>query len=109
MGVEFPLKHGIAVLDAVVVQDRDVWLHAYVFPDSMGEYWPVNFKLFGLYAIDDVGRRYESTMASHRAMRDHEGSGDLWLWPPLDPAANRLRFVFTTPWEVAWTEIDVNV
>jgi hypothetical protein len=56
-------------------------------------------------ATDDLGHQHAAIPASCWALPEHEGFGDLWLWPPLDPRARRLRFTVSTPWEAAWTEI----
>jgi hypothetical protein len=105
VGAAVPLEHTVAVFDAVVVEGRNVWLHCYVFPDAGGEYWPVALRAFEVHATDDVGHRYRTTPATRWWRSDHEGIGDLWLWPPLDPSARTLRLTVTTPWEAAWTDI----
>lgn len=107
VGVPFPLRRAVAVLDAVVVMDHDVWLHAYLFPDTTGEYWPVSPGVMDLYATDDLGYKHYAVGASYWATPDHEGFGDRWLWPPLDPRARRLRFTLSTPWEAAWAEVEL--
>jgi hypothetical protein len=104
-GVPLPLKQAVAVLEAVVVMDDNVWLHAYLFPDTTGEYWPVSPGVMHVSATDDLGHQHAAIPASCWALPEHEGFGDLWLWPPLDPRARRLRFTVSTPWEAAWTEI----
>ena len=105
VGVTVPLAHSVGVFDAIVVQDRDVWMHVYFFPDAQGEYWPVSFRPWQVTATDDLGHQYRTVPATYWALPDHEGSGDLWLWPPLDPSASTLRLTVSTPWEAAWTEV----
>jgi hypothetical protein len=107
VGVDIPLRHGVAVLDAVVVQEGDVWLHVYMSPDATGEYWPVAFRPVHLYATDDLGHKHYAIPASYWAVPDHEGYGDRWMWPPLDPKVSSLRFTVSTPWEAAWSEVDL--
>ncbi len=98
-----------AVFDAVVVQDRDVWLHFYFFPEAVGEYWPVSFRPFTVQAADDLGQQHQAVPATHRWFPEHEGMGDMWLFPPLDPAVRLLRLTVSTPWEAAWTELALTV
>lgn len=105
VGAAVPLEHGVAVFDAVVVQDRDVRLHAYVFPDASGEYWPVALRPFRIDAVDDLGHPHRTIPARSWSRPDHEGVGDLWIWPPLEPAAHSLHLAVSTPWETAWTDL----
>ena len=105
VGAAVPLAHSVGVFDAIVVQDCDVWMHVYFFPDAQGEYWPISFRPWHVTATDDLGHQHVTVPASYWALPDHEGSGDLWLWPPLDPSASALRLTVSTPWEAAWTDV----
>jgi len=107
VGAAIPLQHAVCVFDAIVVQDRDVWMHFYFFPDAQGEYWPVSFRPMNVRATDDLGHQHHAVPASYWALPEHEGSGDLWLWPPLHPSASMLRLTVSTPWEAAWTEVSL--
>jgi hypothetical protein len=104
VGAAVALEHAVAVFDAVVILGRDVWLHLYVSPDAVGEYWPGIFRPFRIDATDDLGHQHQTVPAT-RWWYDHQGIGDLWLWPPLEPAARALRLTVSTPWEAAWIEI----
>lgn len=104
VGVSFPLRRGVAMLDCIVERAGDVWIHAYVFPAHTGEYWPVSFPLFRIEALDDLGHHHDAIPATAWVEADHERYGDLWLWPPLAPQANRLHFTFSTPWEAVWAD-----
>ena len=101
VGSSFPLEQGVAAIDAMIVQDGNVYMRLYVFPDAVGEYWPVSVRRFDLSCTD------QGIPATHWRTREGEGLGDLWLWPPLDPAVRRLRLEITTPWEAAWTDVDI--
>lgn len=105
VGAAVPLEHGVGIFDAVVVQDRDVRFHAYVFPDTSGEYWPVAVRPFRVDAVDDLGHPHRPVPARSWSDSGHEGVGDFWLWPPLEPAVHSLRLTVDTPWETAWTEV----
>src|SRR5579875_377399 len=105
VGVAVPLEQGVVAFDAVVVQGHDVWLHVYVFPDARGEYWPIALRPFRIEAVDDLGHLHQTVPASYWSNPGHEGAGDLWLWPPLEPDACSLRLTVSTPWETAWTEV----
>jgi hypothetical protein len=105
VGATVPLAHSVGVFDAVVVQGPDVWMHFYFFPDAQGEYWPVSFRPWQVTATDDLGHQHYTVPSTYWALPDHEGAGDLWLWPPLDPSASTLRCTVSTPWEAAWTEV----
>ena len=108
VGAAVPLETAVAVFDAVVVQGSDVWMHAYVFPDAVGEHWPVSLRPFRIRASDDLGQQHCAIAATYRRSPDHEGTEDMWLWPPLDPAARQLRLTVSTPWEAAWVEIPLH-
>ncbi|MGA2529770.1 MAG: hypothetical protein ABSG36_11475 [Acidimicrobiales bacterium] len=105
VGATVPLAYSVGVFEAIVVQDRDVWMHLYFFPDTQGEYWPASIRPWRVTASDDLGHQHHTVPATYWALPDHEGSGDLWLWPPLDPSASTLRLTVSTPWEAAWTEV----
>jgi hypothetical protein len=36
-----------------------------------------------------------------------EGSREFWFWPPVPPAAKRIRVTVSTLWEAAWAELDI--
>ena len=107
VGASFPLEHAVVTLDAVIVNNGDVYLRTYNFPDGVGEYWPVNIRPFALSATDDLGLQHHAIPATYWRAHNGEGLSDWWLWPPLDPGVRRLRLEATTPWEAAWTDIDI--
>jgi len=36
-----------------------------------------------------------------------EGSWEFSFWPPVAPAARRIRVIVSTLWEAAWAELDI--
>jgi hypothetical protein len=36
-----------------------------------------------------------------------EGSQAFWFWPPVPPAAKRIRVTVSTLWEAAWAGLDI--
>ena len=45
--------------------------------------------------------------ATGRVSPGHEGSGNFWFWPPVDPGRKSLRVIVSTLWEAAWADIEL--
>jgi hypothetical protein len=105
LAVTLPLRRATAVIESIAAQDELVTIQLYGHPWIIGEYWPMIAPSFGVRATDDTG-------AEHRAMPGDgggspEGSHEFWFWPPVPPAAKRIRVTVSTLWEAAWAELDI--
>jgi hypothetical protein len=70
-----------------------------------GEYWPMIVPGFQVRVTAEGG-------AEHRGMPGNgggrpEGNRTFWFWPPVPPAAKRIRVTVSTLWEAAWAELDI--
>ena len=41
------------------------------------------------------------------AAGDPRAAVAFWFWPPVPPAAKRIRVTVSTLWEAAWAELDI--
>ena len=103
--VGLPLRRATAVIESIAAHDDLVSIELYGHPWVTGEYWPMIAPSFQVRATDDTG-------AEHRGMPGSgggspEGSCDFWFWPPVPPAAKRIRVTVSTLWEAAWAELDI--
>jgi hypothetical protein len=105
LAVGLPLRRATAVIESIAAHDDLVSIELYGHPWVTGEYWPMIAPSFQVRATDDTG-------AEHRGMAgggggSPEGSCDFWFWPPVPPAAKRIRVTVSTLWEAAWAELDI--
>jgi hypothetical protein len=56
-------------------------------------------------AVDDTGAEHEGVPGGGGG--SPEGSWEFWFWPPVSPAAKRIRVIVSTLWEAAWAEVDI--
>jgi uncharacterized membrane protein len=103
LAVGLPLRRATAVIESIAAHDDLVSIELYGHPWVTGEYWPMIAPSFQVRATDDTG-------AEHRGMPGSgggspEGSCDFWFWPPVPPAAKRIRVTVSTLWEAAWAEL----
>ena len=105
LAVGLPLRRATAVIESIAAHDDLVSIELYGHPWVTGEYWPMIAPSFQVRATDDTG-------AEHRGMPGSgggspEGSFGFWFWPPVPPAAKRIRVTVSTLWEAAWAELDI--
>ena len=105
LAVALPLRRATAVIESIAAHDDLVSIQLYGHPWVSGEYWPMIVPSFQVRATDDTG-------AEHRGMPGSgggrpEGSHTFWFWPPVPPAAKRIRVTVSTLWEAAWAELDI--
>ena len=105
LAVGLPLRRATAVIESIAAHDDLVSIELYGHPWVTGEYWPMIAPSFQVRATDDTG-------AEHRGMPGSgggspEGSFGFWFWPPVSPAAKRIRVTVSTLWEAAWAELDI--
>ncbi len=105
LAVGLPLRRATAVIESIAAHDGLVSIELYGHPWVTGEYWPMIAPSFQVRATDDTG-------AEHRGMPGSgggspEGSRGFWFWPPVPPAAKRIRVTVSTLWEAAWAELDI--
>jgi len=105
LAVRLPLRRATAVLESIAARDGLVSVELYGHPWVTGEYWPMITPCFQVRAIDDTGIEHEGVPAGGGG--SPEGSWEFWFWPPVDPAARRLRVIVSTLWEAGWAEIDI--
>ena len=60
---------------------------------------------FGVRAVDDTGAEHEGVSGSGGGAP--QASFDFCFWPPVGPAAKRIRVIVSTLWEAAWAEVDI--
>ena len=105
LAVAVPLRRATAVIESIAAHDDLVTIELYGHPWVGGEYWPMIAPSFQVRATDDTG-------AEHRGMPGDgggtpEGSQAFWFWPPVPPAAKRIRVTVSTLWEAAWAGLDI--
>jgi hypothetical protein len=105
LAVTLPLRRATAVIESIAAQDEFVTIQLYGHPWIGGEYWPMIVPCFAVRATDDTG-------AEHRGMDGigggrPEDSREFWFWPPVPPAAKRIRVRVSTLWEAAWAELEI--
>jgi hypothetical protein len=105
LAVMLPLRRATAVLESIAARGDLVSVELYGHPWVTGEYWPMIAPCFQVRAVDDAGVEHEGVPASGGG--SPEGSREFWFWPPVPPAAKRIRVVVSTLWEAAWAEVDI--
>ena len=105
LALGLPLRRATAVIESIAAHGELVSIELYGHPWVTGEYWPMIVPSFQVRATDDTG-------AEHRGMPGSgggtpEGSREFWFWPPVPPAARRIRMTVSTLWEAAWAELDI--
>lgn len=105
LAVGLPLRQATAVIEGIAAHDDLVSIQLYGHPWVSGEYWPMITPCFQVRAVDDTGGEHEAMPGSGGG--SPEGSRNFWFWPPVDPAAKRIRVIVSTLWEAAWAEIDI--
>jgi uncharacterized membrane protein len=105
LAVALPLRRATAVIESIAAHGELVSVELYGHPWVSGEYWPMIAPSFQVRATDDTG-------AEHRGMPGSGGgtpecSRDFWFWPPVPPAAKRIRVTVSTLWEAAWAELAI--
>ena len=100
-----PLRQATAVIESITAQENLVSVQLYGHPWVTGEYWPMITPCFQVRAVDDTGSEHEGIRGSGGG--SPEGSWNFWFWPPVAPAARRIRVIVSTLWEAAWAEIDI--
>jgi hypothetical protein len=105
LAVTLPLRRATSVIESIAAQDDLVTIQLYGHPWLSGEYWPMIVPCFAVRATDDTGAEHEG-MPGNGGGRP-EGSREFWFWPPVPPAAKRIRVTVGTLWEAAWAELDI--
>jgi hypothetical protein len=105
LAVTLPLRRATSVIESIAAQDELVTIQLYGHPWLSGEYWPMIVPCFAVRATDDTGAEHEG-MPGNGGGRP-EGSREFWFWPPVPPAAKRIRVTVGTLWEAAWAELDI--
>jgi len=100
-----PLRQATAVIESITADDDLVFIQLYGHPWVSGEYWPMITPCFQVRAVNDTGCEHDGVRGSGGG--SPEGSFEFWFWPPVAPAAKRLRVIVSTLWEAAWAEIDI--
>jgi hypothetical protein len=105
LAVRLPLCQATAVIESIAARDDLVSIELYGHPWVTGEYWPMIAPCFQVRAVDDTGGEHEGVSGSGGG--SPEGSWEFWFWPPVPPAAKRIRVIVSTLWEAAWAEVDI--
>jgi hypothetical protein len=105
LAVTLPLRQAAVVIEGITAQDDLVTIQLYGYPWVNGEYWPMITPCFQVRAVDDAGGEHEGMSGSGGG--SPEGRYEFGLWPPVAPAARRIRLIVSTLWEAAWAEMDI--
>ncbi len=105
LAVTLPLRQATAVIESVTAHDDLVQIQLYGHPWVTGEYWPMITPCFQVSAVDDAGGEHEGI--SGNGGGSPGGSYEFMFWPPVAPAARRIRVIVSTLWEAAWAEMDI--
>jgi hypothetical protein len=105
LAVRLPLRQATAVIESITAHEDLVSVQLYGHPWVTGEYWPMIAPCFQVRAVDDTGGEHEGVPGSGGG--SPEGSWEFSFWPPVAPAAKRIRVIVSTLWEAAWAEIDI--
>jgi hypothetical protein len=105
LAVSLPLRQATAVIETITAHDDLVSIQLYGHPWVMSEYWPMITPCFQVRAVDDLGGEHEGVRGSGGG--SPEASFEFTFWPPVPPAARRLRVIVSTLWEAAWAELDI--
>ena len=57
-------------------------------------------------ATDDTGAEHRG-MPGERRRETGRQPRAFWFWPPVPPAAKRIRVTVSTLWEAAWAGLDI--
>ena len=93
------------MIESIAAHDDLVSIELYGHPWVTGEYWPMIAPSFQVRATDDTGAEHRGIPGSGGG--SPEGSWGFWFWPPVPPAAKRIRVTVSTLWEAAWAELDI--
>jgi len=105
LAARLPLRRATAVIESIAARGDLVSVELYGHPWMTGEYWPMIAPCFQVRAVDDTGAEHEGVPGGGGG--SPEGSWQFWFWPPVTPAAKRIRVVVSTLWEAAWAEVDI--
>jgi hypothetical protein len=105
LAVTLPLRQATAVIESVTAHDDLVQIKLYGHPWVTGEYWPMIAPCFQVRAVDDAGAEHEGIRGSGGG--SPAASYEFGFWPPVAPAARRIRVFVSTLWEAAWAEMDI--
>lgn len=105
LAARLPLRQATAVIESIAAHEDLVFIQLYGHPWVSGEYWPMITPCFQVRAVDDTGGEHDGVRGSGGG--SPEASYEFWFWPPVPPAARRLRVIVSTLWEAAWAEIDI--
>jgi hypothetical protein len=105
LAVRLPLGQATAVIESIAAHEDLISLELYGHPWVTGEYWPMIAPCFAVRAFDDTGTEHQGVPGSGGG--SPEGSWEFWFWPPVVPAARRMRVIVSTLWEAAWAEVPI--
>ena len=99
------MRQATAVIESITAHENLVSVRLYGHPWVTGEYWPMITPCFQVRAVDDTGGEHQGIRGSGGG--SPEGSWEFWFWPPVAPAARRIKVIVSTLWEAAWAEVDI--
>ena len=105
LAVSLPLRQATAVIESITAHEDLISVQLRGYPWVTGEYWPMITPCFQVRAVDDAGVEHDGVSGSGGG--SPEGSFEFAFWPPVPPAARRLRVIVSTLWEAAWAQIDI--
>ena len=105
LAARLPLREATAVIETISAHEGLVWITLYGHPWVTGEYWPMITPCFQVRAVDDTGAEHDGVPGSGGG--SPEGSWQFWFWPPVVPAARRIRVIVSTLREAAWAETGI--
>jgi hypothetical protein len=105
LAVPLPLRQATAVVESITAHEDLVSIQLYGHPWVTGEYWPMITPCFQVRAIDDTGAEHEGVQGGGGG--SPEGSWEYWFWPPIVPAARKIRVIVRTLWEAASAELGI--
>jgi hypothetical protein len=105
LAVRLPVRRATAVLESIAAHGDLVSVELYGHPWVTGEYWPMIAPCFQVRAVDDTGVEHEGVPGGGGG--SPEGSREFWFWPPVPPAAKKIRVTVSTLWEAAWAEVGI--
>lgn len=105
LAVSLPLRQATAVIEIITAHEDLVSVQLRGRPWVYGEYWPMITPCFQVRAVDDAGGEHDGISGDGGG--SPEGSFEFTFWPPVPPAATRLRVTVSTLWEAAWAEINI--
>lgn len=105
LAARLPLRQATAVIESITAHDDLVSIQLYGHPWVTGEYWPMIAPCFQVQAVDDRGAHHQGVRGGGGG--EPEGNYEFWFWPPVAPAARKLRVIVSTLWEAGWAEIEI--